>query len=1193
MGGKSSTSTQALSVPQSVLDRYQSVNNTAQQTAAKPFQSYSSDPSAFVAQLNDTQNQGIAGTNAAANMAQPYYALAGQDITKGQSQADPLNAQAGQGFTSALAGAQPYNQGATGLALAGAQAVNPTDLDASSIQKYISPYLNTVLGSTSALLNQNNQQQQAGQLGSAITSGAFGGDRAGIAAANLAQQQNLGNASIYSGILNDAYGQALTTAQNQQSLGLGAAQANRAALSGAAGQIQSIGQQGYEQGTGTAAAQQGLGQQVFNQGITASDAQSGLGTAAQSAALQGAQAQLAAGQLQQQTDQAGKTALYNQFLQQQSYPFQVSQFLANIAEGTGSLSGSTTTTTQPGSLFSDRRVKDDIRKVGKTFDGQTIYTFKYKGDDTTHIGLMAQDVEKKHPDAVGLSSGIKTVNYEKATDDAADRGKFKRGGLALVHEYANGGSTGFDPETTQRLLMTAQGMYGGLGAGGTGVYGGAAGRVPTASLPVGELKTAGPLPQQPSGLAQAAQFADLAANGAKGYDWIKGKMADNDDDSASALARDLKASPYQRGGLASGGMPYSDGLDIPDEQPQYKLQTAPPLGKASSTGDDLKTVADIAKTAAMFMNQGGLAKRYASGGSPDFDMFDPNFYDAHAKAPQVTAAQMRAFTGGNNSAPNFDESGLSYGVKMPDIGSPNFDETGATFKDTSPNPKADAAGLAPTAADMHAFATKPAPRGLAAPADDHWPEQLGAGLAQKDTAQPSNVLGAPVEIAAPDPASINLNTQGPDAAQFAKRSPLADIGDSAGNVIHGIAGKVTEKGGYLDRLFHGDEKTLVPFLAGLGAFTAAPTRDFGTALAQGLSAGAQTYPKLQQMELERAKTAAGVKQTEASTAKTNVDAYNIMQQKAQTGYQAVPGVGPHGEQFTAPDGKPWHYELQVNQTNFGAPVEGIAPIGAVSGALTPSQNTDETMRSQYKIDPNQPGVANRARLIALNPALGAQDDAAAAAAQKRIVNLGDVDSNHRQILQLGQAINKLSDGSLTGQGADFARRAELANVYNTALGMVGLPKDPTVTSDLEQSQIIDKIRTLVGTQLAHSNDEKAASIAHALTNVLPGGGQQKGASNEVLGSMMVANQQQRDFPQYYNAYTGKYGVSLNAEPSFQHDMGAQYDREQKALPVFMGSGAFEPAMRALHDPNPDKRAKAVEILDAKYGPNFHRYFTGN
>jgi hypothetical protein len=75
---------------------------------------------------------------------------------------------------------------------------------------------------------------------------------------------------------------------------------------------------------------------------------SNLGLQNQAAQIAAAQAQMAAGQQQQQTEQAGKTALYNQFLQQQGYPFQIAQFLANIAMGTGALSGSTTNATRTG-----------------------------------------------------------------------------------------------------------------------------------------------------------------------------------------------------------------------------------------------------------------------------------------------------------------------------------------------------------------------------------------------------------------------------------------------------------------------------------------------------------------------------------------------------------------------------------------------------------------------------------------------------------------------------------------------------------------------------------------------------------------------------------------------------------------------------------------------------------------------------
>lgn len=69
--------------------------------------------------------------------------------------------------------------------------------------------------------------------------------------------------------------------------------------------------------------------------------------------------------------------------------------------------------------FSDARLKEDIAPVGKTFDGQNLYAYRYKGDPTPHIGLMAQEVAQNNPDAVEMHpSGYLTVNYEKATRKA-------------------------------------------------------------------------------------------------------------------------------------------------------------------------------------------------------------------------------------------------------------------------------------------------------------------------------------------------------------------------------------------------------------------------------------------------------------------------------------------------------------------------------------------------------------------------------------------------------------------------------------------------------------------------------------------------------------------------------------------------------------------------------------------------------
>jgi hypothetical protein len=62
-------------------------------------------------------------------------------------------------------------------------------------------------------------------------------------------------------------------------------------------------------------------------------------------------------------------------------------------------------------MASDKRLKTDIEKVGKTDAGLPIYTYKYKGDNKTQMGVMAQDVEKKTPKAVKEVGGFKAVNY--------------------------------------------------------------------------------------------------------------------------------------------------------------------------------------------------------------------------------------------------------------------------------------------------------------------------------------------------------------------------------------------------------------------------------------------------------------------------------------------------------------------------------------------------------------------------------------------------------------------------------------------------------------------------------------------------------------------------------------------------------------------------------------------------------------
>lgn len=69
-----------------------------------------------------------------------------------------------------------------------------------------------------------------------------------------------------------------------------------------------------------------------------------------------------------------------------------------------------------GTIFSDKRLKENTKKVGKLDNGLTVYKYNYKGEPTTQIGVMAQDVKKKKPEAVNTVGNWLTVNYDLATE---------------------------------------------------------------------------------------------------------------------------------------------------------------------------------------------------------------------------------------------------------------------------------------------------------------------------------------------------------------------------------------------------------------------------------------------------------------------------------------------------------------------------------------------------------------------------------------------------------------------------------------------------------------------------------------------------------------------------------------------------------------------------------------------------------
>ena len=169
------------------------------------------------------------------------------------------------------------------------------------------------------------------------------------------------------------------------------------------------------------------------------------------------------------------------------------------------------------------------------------------------------------------------------------------------------------------------------------------------------------------------------------------------------------------------------------------------------------------------------------------------------------------------------------------------------------------------------------------------------------------------------------------------------------------------------------------------------------------------------------------------------------------------------------------------------------------------------------------------------------------------------------------------------RSANKARREPLRVILN------GLGKDA--------AQIISKINALQGPQLASQYGERAASIAHGLTAVMPGGHFQLNAANDVLGTLMVQNQQARDFPTYYNNYVAKYGTSIGAEQAFQRDMGPVYDAEQKEIPKAFKRTPTGSSLAEIIQKNPaaiekvEKGGKRPEgsVVNG-LGDGFSRYF---
>lgn len=863
-GGKTTTSTGSqsgtTSAPQFVQDWASSAFAKAQGAANQPFTPYSGE---FVAPVNAQQSTGIAGINNAAGTYAPYAGAA----------AGTLNAGLGAGQA---------------LTAAGSGAANPGALD---INQYMSPYVNDVVNSTLAQLRQQQGQEQSTLGGNAIQAGAFGGDRGGVAAANLANQQNMATASTASGLYNQAYNNALGTAQQQQGVGLSAQQANLAR---------------FLQG----------GSQLFNQGLSGAQGIAGLGTQEQANQLGVANAQVGAGTLQQQTQQQQDAAQYNQFLQQQAYPFQTSQFLINALQGLGPIYGtqtnSTGTQTQPASFFNaggrvglaaggspwseaDAFWRDHLDRIGLAGGGVSddavarLYPWlaskgsagPYGTEIAQHGGSQMpqapRPIEFRAPERRGLGDAMAGVNR------AVDFGKNAADG----YKAARDAMVGTRPVLDASGKVLKPGTDGWFGTGG--VWGSVA-------------------PASNSGLGSASSVTTLDPSGA-----LSRSTASTLDPSGVSLDP-----TYQSGGrvgLAYGGMPYADQTSDPivPRDISDPLRITDPLAAAgglgslggmgqqqkpqsglSQAGNAASSIGNIIKlgsTIASFFNAGG---RVGKDGGGAMDAPDP----VAEEFPRIIREESR---------------GLHYKPNGDPLTSPK----GATgIAQVMPTTAPEAAKLAGVDWNPELFSRKRTGDAAANKEAEDYNRKLGEAYyreqrhafgdpmiaaaaynagpqAVRDAQQKAATQGGSYLDYLPKETQSYVMSLGPGISPAggvglsAKPADLAANAPSQASDPQALAGAVAQVGAaaaphenFWDKEsggLSGKERGIISLLTGLGGMASSNSRFLGSALLQGLGAGAQTYGSMAQKgkELDISQGRLGIEQTAK-----NIEVYNILRERA-------------------------------------------------------------------------------------------------------------------------------------------------------------------------------------------------------------------------------------------------------------------------------------------------------------------------
>ena len=599
MGGGSGSSSSTYSPPPEVAAAYKQLLSNAQPLFTAPYQPYTAGKA-------ETASDMVPLTVAPQT---PNQVAAGQNIAS-------------------LAGYyQPYANAATDLVQQGSQPIQLQQFNNQSVGQYMSPFMQNVMGSTVANINETNAQQQQQVLGNAIAKGAYGGDRSGIAQSELARQQNLANNATLANVANTGYNSAL-------------------------GQFNQMNQQGIQ-------AQLGSGQL----------AQSGagllgnLGTAAQNAALNQAQAQYGVGSQQQQQKQAELSTAYQNYMNQIGYPYQQAQFEGGLISGVASGMGGTTTSTpaQPSGM------SQAIGGIGALAALGNAGFFGSAAEGTGLMGMLAEAA----PAAAILASGGRVHSPENK--GYASGGEVQQKELMGVSPIAGISATSYIPTAQMQMANPHMPQAPQTKDPNSDFYSNLAGAVKSVKSMMGKKDSESDTPPQgavapieapPEGAVApiSSEASLLEAAGGRIHHYGVGGVADTHPD-----ANITAASPH-----------HSDSFDALKASQQHYTQSLPNAGvvptSSASTGvtggtppgvsADDKTPVD--PNAAALHNPALARSNYtnlATSGKAslaDLQSAYDLYMHSHATPEAITPVQLGSGTPATTDAASSDNSGSSF-----------------------------------------------------------------------------------------------------------------------------------------------------------------------------------------------------------------------------------------------------------------------------------------------------------------------------------------------------------------------------------------------------------------------------------------------------------------------------------------------------------------------------------------------------